>query len=355
MAQPDLDRAFEKLYGEPVRLTQLVKLRGDASTRVYYRAHVEGAEPDRPTQLIVMELPEDAFASDEAGAEPELARLPFLEVAKLLGSRDLPVPKIYAEDLPNRVILIEDLGDTTLEQRLSATPQQQWPSLYAKAVDLLARLHDRCQDLPATSIVCRRRFDRELLDWELDHFRKWGLEALFGELHGEQRLVLDQAFEIIASQVAAMPQGFVHRDYQSKNLMVDSAGELHLIDFQDALVGPRAYDLVALLCDSYVALGPGLQESMIQRYAALRQFELEALRGEFWRVALHRKLKDAGRFIFIDRVRGNPSFLQWYPQSLVYVARAIDRIPEFASLGELLRSTIPGYPNAVSIPRSSME
>lgn len=355
MAQLQLDRAFEKLYGEPVRLTRLVKLRGDASTRAYYRAEVDGAGPDQPTRLIVMELPEDVFASDEGGAQTDLARLPFLEVAELLESRELPVPKIYAEDLPNRLILIEDLGDTTLEQRLSTTPRQHWPSFYAKAVDLLVRLHERCQDLPATSIVQCRRFDRELLDWELDHFRQWGLEALFGDLRVDQRRLLDRAFEVIASEIAAMPQGFVHRDYQSRNLMVGPADELHIIDFQDALLGPRAYDLVALLCDSYVELDFGLQESMILRYAALRQIEPEALRGEFWRVALHRKLKDAGRFIFIDRVRGNPSFLRWYPQSLVYVARAIEQIPEFAPLGGLLSATIPGYPDAISIPRSSVE
>jgi aminoglycoside/choline kinase family phosphotransferase len=112
---------------------------------------------------------------------------------------------------------------------------------------------------------------------------------------------------------------------------------------------------VALLCDSYVALDLALQESMIERYAALRRIELGALRREFWLVALHRKLKDAGRFVFIDRVRKNPDFLQWYPQSLVYVARAIDQVPGFAALGGLLRAAIPGYPDAVSVPRSSME
>lgn len=354
MAGPDLERAFQKLYGKPVRAT-LIELQGDASTRVYYRARVEDAPPGLPTRLIVMQLPEDAFSSDEGGAQPELSRLPFLEVAALLESRHLPAPKVYAEDRHAGVVLLEDLGDTTLERKLRTTARAQWPSLYAKAVDLLATLHERCSDVPATSIVRRRRFDRELLDWELDHFRQWGLEALFGPLDVEGRRALDPAFEVIASRLEAMPQGFVHRDYQSKNLMVSPRGELHIIDFQDALLGPRAYDLVALLCDSYVDLDLGLQESMIERYAAMRQIDPEVLKREFWLVTLHRKLKDAGRFIFIDRVRGNPSFLRWYPQSLVYVSRAIDQVPEFMALGELLRSTIPGYPDAIAIPHASME
>ena len=152
-----------------------------------------------------------------------------------------------------------------------------------------------------------------------------------------------------------MPEGFVHRDYQSKNLMVGPAGALSILDFQDALVGPRVYDLVALLCDSYVGLDVDLQESMIEHYAALRHIDPIALRREFWLVTLHRKLKDAGRFVYIDRVRKNPDFLQWYPPSLVYVARAIARVPDVADLGELLHSTIPGYPDTVPVPRSSME
>ena len=84
---------------------------------------------------------------------------------------------------------------------------------------------------------------------------------------------------------------------------------------------------------------------MIARYAALRRIEPASLRREFWCVALHRKLKDAGRFIFIDRVRKNPDFLQWYPQSLVYVGRAATQAPNLEGLGRLLRSTIPGFPD----------
>lgn len=355
MAQLSLDRALAKLYGESVRLARLVELRGDASTRSYYRAHIDHAEAGLPTEIIVMQLPEDAFGSDEGGTRPELARLPFLEVAELLASKGLPVPQIYVEDLQNGIVVLEDLGDTTLEQRLRATPRSSWPELYEDAVDLLAELHERCSNLPETSIVRRRRFDRELLGWELDHFREWGLEALFGELANGQRAVLDGTFAAIVSEIAAMPPGFVHRDYQSKNLMVGPSGGLTIIDFQDALLGPRVYDLVALLCDSYVALDLELQETMIERYAALRRIDSVLLRQEFWLVALHRKLKDAGRFVYIDRVRGNPDFLQWYPQSLVYVRRAIDQTQGFTALGELLAAVIPGYPDAVSAPSSWRE
>ena len=94
---------------------------------------------------------------------------------------------------------------------------------------------------------------------------------------------------------------------------------------------------------------------MIERYAALRRIDPAALRTEFWLVALHRKLKDAGRFIFIDRVRKNPDFLQWYPQSMVYVGRATVQAPGFEAVAYVLRRKIPGFPDEVQKPHSSVE
>lgn len=355
MSRPKLDRALAALYGEPTPTVELTKLRGDASTRSYFRARVDASGPGAPSQLIVMQLPGDGFGSDEGGSQPELSRLPFLEVAELLHSKGLPVPEIYAEDLGNGVVLLEDLGDTTFEQSLRQVPQDDWPGLYANAIDLLAELHASCAELPSKSIVARRSFDRELLDWEIEHFREWGLEALFGELESEETATLRIASSTIVRELESMPYGFVHRDYQSKNLMVSGTGALTLIDFQDALLGPRAYDLVALLCDSYVDLSLELQRAMVERYAALRRIDADSLLREFWLVTLHRKLKDAGRFVFIDRVRKNSDFLQWYPQSLVYVGRALAQSEGFEELDQLLRRTIPGFPDSVAVPASSME
>jgi len=355
MMEPYLNRALEEIYGEPVPSAEVTKLRGNASTRRYFRVRVEEASAGRPRSLIVMQLPKDAFRSDEGGKQPHSPRLPFLEVAELLESKGLPVPSVYVEDLRNGIIVLEDLGDVTFEQHLRGTPRAQWQRVYGDAIDLLADLHERCTDLPGSSIVSQRRFDRKLLDWELDHFREWGLEALFGPLDADQTATLHDAFSRIAREIEAMPYGFVHRDYQSKNLMVGPTGALSVIDFQDALIGPRVYDLVALLCDSYVPLDLELQESMIERYAALRRIDPSTLRREFWMVTFHRKLKDAGRFIYIDRVRKNADFLRWYPQSLLYVGRAISQTPGFEALEHLLGEAIPGFPESVSPPASSME
>ncbi len=297
-----------------------------------------------------MHLPPDAFKSDEGGGSIDGDQLPFLEVGHLLDERGLPVPKILIEDLPHRVVLLEDLGDETLESRLQRTPPERWAELYHFAIDLLVQLHDAFTEIPPSSVIGRRAFDRELLRWELDHFREWGAEALFGELPRRDRATLDTTFDELTEQIAALPTGFVHRDYQSRNLMWRAQDQLAIIDFQDAMIGPRVYDLVALLCDSYVDVSPTLQREMLQRYASRRKIDVDALASEFWLVTLHRKLKDAGRFVFIDRVRGNPAFLRWYPQSLVYVGRALGQLSEYSEIADVLARTIPGFPDEVARP-----
>ena len=103
MTQPNLSRALLELYGEPVPSAEVIKLRGDASTRSYFRVRVANAPAGRPATVIAMQLPEDAFQSDEGGTQLDSQRLPFLEVAELLESKGLPVPSIYVEDLANRI------------------------------------------------------------------------------------------------------------------------------------------------------------------------------------------------------------------------------------------------------------
>jgi N-acetylmuramate 1-kinase len=354
----DLGPALARLYGTgkgtgdpPVKLT---KLKGDASSRSYYRLEWTGAQapPRGPRSLVVMRLPKDALVSDEAdGARP--TELPFIDVQRMLAGRGVPVPEVYVDDTAHRVLLLEDLGDETFEARLRATPADRWNEPYGVAIDLLSDMHRACAGgAPSESIAFRRSFDRALLRWEFDHFREWGLEALAGELPAAERATLDRIADRLTDRLVALPQGFVHRDYQSRNLMWVEAKRLMVIDFQDALLGPAAYDLVALLCDSYVALPQPLQEAMLGRYAArsgLDARSTEQLALGFWQIAIQRKLKDAGRFVFIDRKRGNPDFLRSYPQSMRYVGRALQVTGE-TELFQLLQRHLEGFPDSCPIP-----
>jgi aminoglycoside/choline kinase family phosphotransferase len=355
----DLLPALHRLFGSSLPELSITKLKGDASTRSYYRLdRKDGGAPHR--SLIAMRLPEDAQKPDEvssAAASAGPPELPFIDVQRMLAARGLPVPRVLVDDTPGRVLLLDDLGDETFEARLRSSPQSEWPARYAEAATLLARMHEACEPpQPAESIAFRRTFDRTLLRWELDHFREWGIEAIHGPLEPADRAALDACFDRITDRILELPRGFVHRDYQSRNLMWaprdGAAPQLTVIDFQDALIGPQAYDLVALLNDSYVALDAELQRATVLAYAKARGFgdaQTDALLTGFSLVAVQRKLKDAGRFVFIDRIRGNPGFLPHYPQSLRYAGRALAATGD-RELQALLERLVPGFPDATKVP-----
>src|SRR5262249_39572082 len=148
-------------------------------------------------------------------------------------------------------------------------------ALYTRAVEDLARAQVALAALPADSIIASRAFDEELLRWEIDHFREWGLDARGKGLSPADRATFDGIADRLAKRIASWPRGFVHRDYQSRNLMV-RATEAHQpaaicwIDFQDALLGPRVYDLVALLNDSYQEFDRPFVESRLDEFARAR-------------------------------------------------------------------------------------
>jgi len=243
-------------------------------------------------------------------------------------------------------MVLEDLGDEMLETRLLAGDPPG--PLYERAIDQLARLRAHAEARPQGCLAFGRGFDRDLYRWELDHFVEWGLEAWKGaRLSPAEKAVVDREFDRIARALEAEPRGFTHRDYQSRNLMVLPSGEQAVIDFQDALLGPRQYDLVALLRDSYVELEPALVEAMLRRYLDRLhaeggpRLEYEPFRAVFDVLTVQRKLKDAGRFVFIDRVKKNPGFLPSIPASLRYVRDAFARRPELAGLEEILARHVP--------------
>ena len=353
----DLVPSLLRLYGHVPDDATLEKLVGDASTRSYYRLRVPRAAAGTPTSAMVMHLPPDALGSDEASGSARPRELPFLDVQRMLATRGLPVPTVLVEDVARRVLVLEDLGDETFLARLRTHERTDWLPLYEQAVDLMVEMHERCAEPVGGSVAYERVFDYELLRWELDHFREWGVEAPWGAMPADVRADLDGRFDALAREIASLPVGFVHRDYQSRNLMwaprADSTGTLTIIDFQDALQGPRPYDLVALLCDSYVRLDEAMQDALIARYIARRELLGEDARDferSFWLVAVQRKLKDSGRFVFIDRVRGNPGFLPSYAPSLVNVGRALRRLGGLDGLADLLARLVPGFPDAARTP-----
>lgn len=329
-----------KATGHPVPNAPVKRLKQDASNRSYYRVGVP------PRSWVLMVMPPDVSRRSEEvqkGAPP--SELPFLNVHRYLERIRARIPRVLHYDEPAGMMVLEDLGDLTFENALRFHSPEK---LYPQAIDLLAQLRFRAEKDPDPACIAfTRAFDEDLYDWELHHFREYGLEVWSGQKPTPaERERLDRIFRRISSELAAAPRGFTHRDYQSRNLMLKD-GELVVIDFQDALQGPRQYDLVALLRDSYVELEASLVEQMLDLYretfAALggERIDPGPFRAFFDLLTVQRKLKDAGRFEFINRVKGNPDFLVSIPASLRYVKEALERLPRLSDLREIVAKYVP--------------
>ena len=339
-------------------LEQCLPLAGDASNRRYYRLQVSGAPV---SSLILMQLadPETFKASEEAvsGNEENITELPFINVLKHLQGAGVTVPVLQYFDEPAGLLFLEDFGDVTLAQACSIASSERVEQHYQQAIDVLVQLHLRAsQPSSMPCLAFSRSFDVPLYMWEFDHFLEYGIVARQGRpMCSEDFLPVRKEFLRIAEWLAEQPKVLTHRDYHSRNLMVDGE-RLGVIDFQDALMGPVTYDLASLLRDSYIALDESMIDRMIQRYCEGMRQGLPAMqhsamllddpiqfRRLFDYTSIQRNLKAAGRFVYIDRVKHNPNFLESIPRTLANVRFNLQKYSELHSVLAHLSPYLPEW------------
>jgi len=330
-ADPPLpDRILSYLERSPLVGTQArtIPLTGDASDRRYFRV----LEPGK--RSIVLALHGGPFDYDA---------LPFVNVAQLLARAALPIPAIldHADDLG--VLMLEDLGDVTLQAHLGVAALEH-RRLYREAVGYIELLQRRGVELASDHYVpYTLAFDVDKLTWELDFFVKHFLEGYRGVvLDPADREAIRAEGRVVVEELAAEPRVLCHRDYHSRNLMLHR-GQLYLIDFQDARMGPDTYDLASLLRDSYVDFTEESVSDLIAYFLALKG-RGDAYERDFERrfdlMSLQRNLKALGTFGYQTMVRRNPVYLQYIPRTLRYVQRNLGKYPRFARLRELLAAHI---------------
>lgn len=306
----------------------IVPLTGDASDRRYFRVVPRDGSP---------------FVLAVNAAPFEYATLPFVNVAELLGAMPVPIPTLlgHADDLG--VLALDDLGDVTLQARLGAASAAERLALYQEAVALIEIIQRRGRELQNPRFISYGiAFDVEKLTWEMNFFVKHFLEAYRGAaLSTEDRAVLMSELSTIVQELAAEPRVLCHRDYHSRNLMFWH-DRLHVIDFQDARMGPDTYDLVSLLRDSYVDLPEDTVETLIDDYLAAtgRTGTTAVFRKRFDLMALQRNLKALGTFGYQTTTRGNPVYIQYIPRTLLYARNTLFAHERFARLRAVLATYI---------------
>jgi len=332
-----------------LELKELSALAGDASNRRYFRASVTGGSLH---SVIVMQLAEpEAFKQSEeavSGTVHQISELPFTNIMTHLAKADVPVPTLYHYDRAAGLLYLEDFGDVTLAEAAGRADAPNLEARYKQAINVLVQM--QCNATTPADPKClafHRNFDVPLLMWEFDHFLEYGIEARNGAPLPDRELeAIRREFERIAELLASEPRVFTHRDYHSRNLMVDGL-RLGVIDFQDALMGPATYDLASLLRDAYIQLDEALIDKLVDYYLdqlADRRFvwaNRDAFRRLFDLTSIQRNLKAAGRFVYIDQVKGNPKFLADIPRVLGYVKRNLKKYPELQTLRAQITPYVP--------------
>ena len=311
-------------FGAVAQMDALAPLAGDASSRRYYRARLHGG--GAPESIIVMQLPAGSglpLSSDELAIFKEGPReLPFLNVHRFLAGIGVRVPAIYGHWLSEGILLLEDLGNTALWDRVQGCADDEVMAWYQKAIDELLKLQVRgTQERDDSCLAFQQRFDAKLYRWEFEHFIEWGLEKRQGAtIKNGVTNTLRKSFNLIAAILEGQSACLAHRDYHSWNLMIHE-DEVRVIDFQDALLAPPQYDLASLLNDRITdsIVRPELEERLV-RYYMNRRSELEGRAispDEFFEIyrlsAIQRDLKVVGRFFYLDRVKGKPGYKKFIP------------------------------------------
>src|SRR5262245_39181581 len=306
---------------------RIVPLTGDASDRRYFRVLVA----DHPSVVLALHVGPIDFAT-----------LPFANVADLFSRVPLPVPAFLGHSDRAGNVEREDLGDVTRQAHPGAATPVEHAALYREAVALVELLQRRGRELEHDRYLPYRiAFDVEKLTWELDFFtRHFVLGYRGAQLSTAERDALNDEWRVIVEELASEPRVLCHRDYHSRNLMLHRA-RLHMIDFQDARMGPDTYDLVSLLRDSYVDVTDRELDELIAYFLALKgPVDAATFRRRFDLMALQRNLKALGTFGYQTIARANAVYIQYMPRTLRYARINLEKYPRFARLREILSTHI---------------
>ncbi len=323
---------------------------GDASTRVFERLLLPGRaevlmnSPRRPDGPPVRDgKPYSAIA--------HLAEdiVPYVALAQGLRDRNLSAPVIQHSDLERGFLIMEDLGD---DRVVAGDPPAPIEERYEVAVDLLLSLHRR--KLPERLPIAPRKeyflppYDMDAFLIEAELLLDWYLTSADMKITGRLRAEFTRLWRDALQPAIDAPATWVLRDYHSPNLLWlperDGVARIGLLDFQDAMMGPAAYDLASLLQDARVDVPEPLEVALFSRYVRGRLYDQRFDAAGFARLyatlAAQRATKILGIFARLDRRDGKPQYLRHIPRLLRYLNRALAH-PDLAALKAWYAANLP--------------
>lgn len=316
--RPELTAALEALHP----LASVETLPGDASTRRFHRLYLE----EGGTRIVM------DYGTPFEGETDDV------RLARIFERAALPVARVL-DVLPEAgALVLEDLGDTTLEtalERAEISREHSRPALYRAAIDIAAGIATRGSDaLRHSDRASGPTLDAERFEFEMGFFLEHFVEGLLGRKNAVAPL--GEALMRLAREVASHPRVMCHRDFHSRNLMVRRDGSIAMVDIQDARWGPDTYDVASLLRDAYIALDEREVTEYLDLYAVSVGTEFSALRSRFWTVAAQRMIKALGTFGYQIGRLGRERYRPAIPLTLERLSRLLPADPSTALLASRL-------------------
>ncbi|MBN2541764.1 phosphotransferase [bacterium] len=266
----------------------------------------------------------------------------YRKINKFLASIGLGVPEIYIIDDKNSTLLMEDLGEDFLMFHLrNIRDYNEIKKIYKEVINELVKMHFiGLKHIEECKIVKNRTFGYDDFRWESSYFTKYFLEGYCG-LTIINREELEKEHELLARRLDNEPRFFMHRDFQSQNLLLKN-NIIRIIDYQDARMGLLQYDLASLLRDPYYVLDLNLQKELIAYYidTAESNYEQKFSSPEFYETfnltALQRNMQALGAYAYLSMVKKKEHFKEYIPSGLSQLKTSLNECGGFSHLNVLL-------------------
>ncbi|MBN9065065.1 MAG: phosphotransferase, partial [Rhizobiales bacterium] len=255
----------------------------------------------------------------------------FVGIDRVLRGQGIAAPEIFAQDIRQGILLIEDLGAEGVIDAAGRPITER----YLAAAELLARIHaadwpHECEVAPGSRYRIPG-YDRGAMTIEVELYVDWYLPEMAGEPDGHVRERFARQWNAVFDRLEKAEKSLVLRDFHSPNLIWrgDRKGHdrLGIIDFQDALIGPSAYDVASLAMDARVTVEPALERAILDAYCGARMaagaFDRAAFEEAYAIMAAQRNSKILGIFVRLNNRDGKPQYMRHLPRIRDYMARAL--------------------------------
>ena len=333
-------RDLVKRWSTSAVLLGIEEMTPDASLRRYFRVRLS----EGPANTALAMVFDSIACAEHSGGVSVTTDQAYVSLSEYLSARGILVPELYVdfthapnENLgPKSMLLIEDIGDRHLKDIHRTKDKNQVFRSYQEAINQLITFQRIAFDKHYFSF--QRQMSRELYEAEMMELVDYTLPGT--GLRDAQGRALSAGFSELATYLCDQPQVLVHRDFHSWNLMIDANERIRIIDFQDALLGTRCYDVVALLNDRDTdsMLGRDCYKKLLQYFFEQCSSDSSDVEDEYFYVLLQRDLKVAGRFSKLSKERGLLNYEAWIPGTERRIGEVLARVCRGTSVPKWLQS-----------------